>query len=52
MNTNEEIICDQCRAIFHGSGEVQIPIKHCPRCIEKSQDETLRIIFGETEAKD
>ena len=52
MDTNEEIICDQCGAIFHGSSEVQSPIKHCPRCIEKSQDEMLRIIFGEPEAKD
>jgi hypothetical protein len=46
MDKNEEIICDDCGQTFQSSIEVQSPIKHCPKCVEKSQEEMLRIMFG------
>ena len=47
MDKNEEMICDDCGKTFQSSIEVQSPIKHCPKCVEKSQDQMLRIMFGD-----
>ena len=46
MDKNEEMICDDCGKTFQSSIEVPSPIKHCPKCVEKSQEEMLRIMFG------
>ena len=52
MNKNEEMTCADCGVTFQSSNEIQSPIEHCPKCVEKIQEEMLRIIFGEPEAKD
>ena len=46
MNKNEEMICADCGVTFQNSSEIQSPIKHCPKCVEKIQEEMLRIMFG------
>ncbi len=40
------MICDDCGQTLQSSIEVQSPIKHCPKCVEKSQKEMLRIMLG------
>ena len=45
MDKNEEMICDDCGKTFQSSIEVQSPIKHCPKCVEKSQETMLGIMF-------
>jgi len=47
MKKNEEMICDDCGVTFLSSSESQSPIKHCPKCVEKIQEEMLRIMFRE-----
>ena len=47
MDKHEEMICDDCGKTFQSSIEVQSPIKHCSKCVEKSQDQMLRIMFGD-----
>ena len=47
MDKNEEMICDDCEQTFQSSIEVQSPIKHCAKCVEKSRETMLRIMFGE-----
>ena len=46
MNKNEEMTCADCGVTFQSSSESQSPIKHCPKCVEKIQEEMLRIMFG------
>ena len=46
MNENEEAICADCGVTFQSTKESQSPIKRCPKCVEKSQEEMLRIMFG------
>jgi hypothetical protein len=47
----ETITCVDCGTIFVSSTELELKTKSCPKCIEKSQDEMLRIMFGEPEEK-
>ena len=51
MDKNEEMRCDDCGVTFQSSSESQFPIKHCPQCVEKIQEEMLRIMFGESDAQ-
>ena len=44
---NQSIICTKCGETFPTSNELELRIKNCAKCIEKSQDEMLKIIFGE-----
>jgi len=46
---NETISCVDCGTIFESSTELELKTKNCPKCIEKSQDEMLRIMFGESD---
>ena len=46
MNKNEEMTCADCGETFQSSSESQSPIKNCPKCVEKIQEEMLRIMFG------
>jgi hypothetical protein len=46
MDKNEEMICDGCGQIFQSSIEVQSPIKHCPKCVQKNREKMNRIRFG------
>ena len=46
MSKNEEMTCADCGVTFQSSSESQSPIKHCPKCVEKIQEEMLRIMFG------
>ena len=44
----EEIIkCGNCGVTFKSSTELEKTVMQCPKCIEKSQDEMLRIMFGD-----
>ena len=43
--------CADCGETFQSSSEVQSPIKHCPKCVEKIQEDMLRIMFGESDAQ-
>ena len=43
-----EKLCQECKA---GDEKLEAPKSsdfECPKCIEKSQDEMLKIIFGES----
>ena len=51
MSKNEEMTCADCGVTFQSSSESQSPIKHCPKCVEKIQEEMLRIMFGESDAQ-
>ena len=46
MSKNEEMTCADCGVTFQSSSESQSPIKNCPKCVEKIQEEMLRIMFG------
>ena len=48
MNS-ETITCVDCGTTFESATELEF--KFCPKCIEKRQDEMLRIIFGDPEEK-
>jgi hypothetical protein len=43
---NETISCVDCGTIFESSTELELKTKNCPKCVEKSQDQMLRIMFG------
>ena len=50
---NETLKCKDCGITFESSTELELKTKSCPKCIEKSQDEMMRIMFGEpNERKD
>lgn len=49
---NKEVKCDLCGTTFQGSSGTQNPIGHCPKCVEKEQDEMLRIMFGESDTQE
>ena len=49
--SNETLKCKDCGITFEGSTELELKWKSCPKCIEKSQDEMLRIMFGEPDEK-
>ena len=50
---NETLECKDCGTTFESATELELKSKRCPKCIEKSQDEMLRIMFGEpNERKD
>jgi|GEM_PF-7086000 len=51
MDKNEEMICDDCGQTFQSSSDSQSPIKHCPKCVEKIQEEMLKIMFGESDTQ-
>jgi hypothetical protein len=46
---NETILCVDCETIFESSTELELKTKNCPKCVEKSQDQMLRIMFGDRE---
>ena len=41
------IKCNSCGLVFQSSTELEKSTKNCPKCIEKSQDEMLRLMFGD-----
>ena len=43
--------CKSCGLIFQTSKELERTTKNCPKCIEGSQDEMLRLMFGERSKK-
>ena len=43
---NETLKCTDCGITFESSTELEFKI--CPKCIEKRQDEMLRVLFGES----
>ena len=43
--------CKSCGLIFQTSKELERTTKNCPKCIQGSQDEMLRLMFGETSKK-
>ena len=45
------MICADCGETFHSPSETQSPIKHCPKCAEKIQQEMLRLMFGDPNTK-
>lgn len=44
---NAKIECNSCGLNFQSATELERNIKECPECIEKKQDEMLRIMFGQ-----
>jgi predicted Zn-ribbon and HTH transcriptional regulator len=48
---NETLKCKDCGITFESSTELELKTKSCPKCIEKSQDEMLRFMFGEPDKK-
>ena len=46
---NETILCVDCETIFESSTELELKTKNCPKCVEESQDQMLRIMFGDRE---
>ena len=44
-----KIKCNSCGLVFQNSTELERNIKECPQCIEKRQDEMMRIMFGQTD---
>jgi Zn finger protein HypA/HybF involved in hydrogenase expression len=45
----ETIKCNDCGETFQSSTSLEKTVQKCPKCIEKSQNEMLRIMFGEHE---
>ena len=48
---NETLECKDCGTTFESSDELELKIKICPKCIEKRQDEMMRIMGGEPDEK-
>ena len=47
----ETIKCSSCGLIFQRSTDLEKATKNCAKCIEKSQDEMLKFMFGEPTKK-
>jgi NAD-dependent SIR2 family protein deacetylase len=43
------IQCNDCGDTFQSSTSLEKKVQKCRKCIEKSQDEMLRIMFGENQ---
>jgi len=48
----ETIKCGDCGVTFQSSTELEITVKKCSKCIEKSQEEMMRIMFGDRDDQD
>ena len=47
----ETIKCKDCGQTFQNSTSLEKRVQSCPKCIEKSQDEMLRIMFGQSASR-
>jgi hypothetical protein len=43
------IKCKDCGDSFQSSTSLEIKVQKCSKCIEKSQDEMLKFMFGDHE---
>ena len=52
LSMDKEIIkCKDCGETFQISTSLEKRVQSCPKCIEKSQDEMLRIMFGQAASR-
>ena len=49
--SKDQIKCSSCNSTFYAATELERTTKSCPKCIEKSQDEMLRIMFGQAASR-
>jgi len=47
----ETMKCKDCGQTFQSSTSLEKRVQSCPKCIEKSQDEMLRIMFGQSASR-
>jgi len=48
---NAKTTCNSCGLMFESGNELERNLNQCPQCIEKTQDEMLRQMFGTPNSK-